>query len=261
MESRLKVFVGPSGDPELEGAVAAAGGEIVPAGEAEAIVWGSPDEGDLRTHLHPAVKWVQLYFAGVDDWIARGSLDGGRLWTSAKGVYGQNVAEHALALLLSGAADLATYCRATEWLHSEDAEPRRISDATVTIVGAGGIGQALIRLLAPFGANTLAVTRTGRPVAGVTASGGPEALPTFLRESDYVVLCLPLTSATMRLISHTELRTMKESGWLVNVGRGALVDTDALTEALDRGTIRAPHSTSQIPSPCPRHTHCGNRGA
>src|ERR687886_307545 len=146
------VYVGPDrehfgpehADTFLE-AVKRGGGRVTDAPEeAEAIVWLGSEIHRLPDLLHSGVRWVQLPSAGVEPWTENGLLDTERVYTSAAGAYADTVAEHALALMLAGARRLHECARATR---GEVGGGRLFAGSTVVILGAGGIGRALIRLL------------------------------------------------------------------------------------------------------------------
>lgn len=226
------VWVGPDRPPPLLAAIERAGGSLAPIDEANAIVWTRSDRGAirrLRGVLHPGIRWVQLDGAGIERWLEAGLVDRDRLWTAAKGAYGTMCAEHAVALVLAAAKRLPELARRTTW---SKLEGDRLEGKTVGVVGAGGIGREVIARLAPFGVRVLASTRTGRPVEGAARALGPGDLDEILDASDYVVLAAPLTAETRRLIGARELSLIGPDGWLVNVSRGALVDTAALVAAL-----------------------------
>jgi D-3-phosphoglycerate dehydrogenase len=247
LRSAPRVHVGPGPDEAIAEAVRDAGGELVAAEQAEAIVWlGEPDE--LRTLLHPEIRWVQLESAGIEDFLSRGVIDEERIWTTASQAYARLVAEHALALMLAGRRHLHTYVRARSW----DRGARDTLDGTtIAIVGAGGIGSALIELLAPWRVRVLAVTRSGRTVAGADVSLPSERIAEVWPVADVVVLAVPATAATAHLIGETELRAMREDAWLVNVARGGLIDTDALVRALAEGWIAGAALDVTDPEPLP----------
>jgi phosphoglycerate dehydrogenase-like enzyme len=184
---------------------------------------------------------VQLPSAGVEAWLDR--VDGSRVWTSAAGAYGLAVAEHALALMLAGARRLADCARAVTWT---DPPAAPLDGATVAILGAGGIGRALMRLLEPLDVRIIAVTRRGRD-GTLPADRMHEALP----DAHHVVIAAPATEGTRHLIGAAELEAMREDAWLVNVARGALVDTGALVDALARGAIAGAALDVTDPEPLP----------
>jgi D-3-phosphoglycerate dehydrogenase len=235
------VHVAPESDRAIEEAITAAGGQIGPLDEADALVWLNWDSNTFDVELPERVRWVQLPAAGVEKWLPR-TADG-RVWTSAAGAYGLPVAEHALALMLAGARRLAECARAQTWT---DPPARPLDGATVAIVGAGGIGRALMGLLAPLDVEVLAVTRRGRD-GTLPADRLLEVLP----DADHVVIAAPATPDTRHLVGAAELDAMRDDAWLVNVARGSLVDTDALVAALAAGAIGGAALDVTDPEPLP----------
>ncbi|OLT07762.1 hydroxyacid dehydrogenase [Pseudonocardia sp. CNS-004] len=243
------VFVGPKPAPELVEAVRSAGGRLAASpAEASALVWYGGGPAEFPALAHPGIRWVQLPNAGVEPWFEAGLVTSERVFTSAAGSYAPAVAEHTLALLLAAAKQLPTLARARTWTRPS---PATLRGATVGIVGAGGIGRALIAMLAPLGADVLAVTRSGREVPGARLSVGPDRLAEVLAAADHVVLAAPTTAATRSLIGAAELASMKPTAWLVNIGRGALVDTDALVAALAEERIGGAALDVTDPEPLP----------
>jgi phosphonate dehydrogenase len=110
--------------------------------------------------------------------------------------------------------------------------------ATTGIVGMGEVGQALAALLAPFGTRIVYHDARELPAAaGRRLQATRLSLPDLLAGSDVVVAALPLTSGTRRLVGRSELRLMRPGAFLVNVGRGSVVDEDAVADALDSGGL------------------------
>jgi phosphoglycerate dehydrogenase-like enzyme len=248
--SAPRIWIGPEPDGVIAAAVERGGGSVVEdASQAEALVWLSWQRaGEMAAAVHDGIVWVQLPSAGVDRWIDEGLLDDRRTWTGAQGTYAEEVAEHALAFLLAASRNLPQAARRRTWKRDDG---RRFADETVGIVGAGGIGRALIRRLQPFGVRVLAQTHSGRQIEGAAQSFGPDGLHELLAESDYVVLVAPLTDATRGLIGQRELDLIGPRGWLVNVARGALVKTDALVGALREGRIAGACLDVTEPEPLP----------
>ena len=230
-------------------AVAAGGGVVVDPPDAVGLVWTDPTDAlGLATVLRdsPGVRWVQLPFAGVDAFV--GVLDTSRAWTSAKGIYSEPVAEHALALGLAGLRCLPARARAHEWGRPAGS---RLMGQRVTILGGGGITVALLKLLAPFGVEATVVRRHPSPVEGAARVVGPERLADALPGACLVVLALALTPDTRGVIGARELALMDGEAWLVNVARGPHVDTDALVVALARGEIGGAALDVTDPEPLP----------
>jgi phosphoglycerate dehydrogenase-like enzyme len=230
-------------------AVRSAGGELVDASDAEALVWTDPAHADALGRLLadlPGVRWVQLPFAGVERFAAL--FGDGRTWTSTKGAYSEPVAEHALALGLAGLRQLPRRARARSW---GDQAGLRLAGSRVTVVGAGGITEAFLRLLAPFGVEATVVRRRVAPVSGAARVVGPEELPDVLPGARLVVLALALTPETRGIIGRAQLERMDGDAWLVNVARGGHVATDDLVSALRAGAIGGAALDVTDPEPLP----------
>src|SRR5690606_31886080 len=125
---------------------------------------------DLERALHPGIRWVQVKSAGVDHLLRAGVVDGTRTWTSARGAYAMEVAEHGLTLMLAASRRLHEIIPERRWGEPGSRFGTVFAGSRVTIVGAGGIGEALIRLMEPFHVHVSAVTRSGRSVAGAEVS-------------------------------------------------------------------------------------------
>ena len=176
----------------------AGGGELVDATHAEAIVWTDPAHPEALTELltsSPAT-WIQLPFAGIEKFVAAGTIDDVHTWTCAKGIYGPSTAEHALTLLLAAARCLNVHIRSKTWLERPGsgaasdrgarAPERRLAKGTIAIIGGGGIGRSLIEMLRPLGTEVIVVNRSGEtfPVQRARSRSIPwmrcSALPTSL---------------------------------------------------------------------------------
>ncbi len=246
----LNVTILPEDDPILAQAVVDGGGAVIPLGEqTEGIVWTvphSPERLGALLDAHPRVRWVQLPFAGVDAFIPifRDSI----AWTSAKGAYSEPVAEFALALTLGALRELPRRARATEW---GDKSGTMLYGLNVLVIGAGGIAQEFIRLIAPFRTHVTVVRRREQPMAGVERTVTTERLGEVLPDADVVVVAAAATSLTRKLIGGPELRAMRPTAVLVNIARGSLVDTDALADALVEGEIAGAAVDVTDPEPLP----------
>jgi D-3-phosphoglycerate dehydrogenase len=245
-----RIHVASTDRPDLEQAVQEGGGVLAPLEQADGLIALTGDPEQLPA-LPDGVRWVQLPSAGVEQWIRAGVVRDGRAWTSATGSFGLPVAEHALALMLAGEKALHAFARERSWAGEGRHQVRALEGETVLIVGAGGIGRALIGLLEPFGARVIAVTRRGRDVPGAERTLPAERLGEVWGEARHVVIAAPATDGTRRLVGAGELAAMREDAWLVNVARGSLVDTDALVEALRSGAIAGAALDVTDPEPLP----------
>jgi phosphoglycerate dehydrogenase-like enzyme len=164
-------------------------------------------------------------------------------FTSAGGAYATQVAEHALALLLAGVRGFARYARARAWTPVDD---RPLERSTVAVVGAGGIGHELIRMLEPHDVEIVAVTRSGRD--GTLPA---DRIGEIWGEADHFMICAPATEGTRHLVGADQLAQMKPHTWVVNIARGSLIDTDALVTALEEERIGGAALDVTEPEPLP----------
>lgn len=251
MADSPRVHVSPAND-DLAAAVRAGGGEVVDALDgADALVWTTPKPGGFPD-LPASVRWVQLPLAGIEAWLGADLLDAEHTWTSATGAYAETVAEHAVALLLAGVRDLPAAARATSWEPADVGGPiGTLRGATVAIIGCGGIGRAMVPALRGLGAEVLAVTRSGRAVDGAVRTVDAAGTDSVWDDADHVVVAAPATSATAHLVGASQLARLGARGWVVNIARGSLVDTDAVLAALDAGTIGGVALDVTDPEPLP----------
>ncbi len=257
-----RIAIGPhfsrSGDgaPEVSWAVDAVrdgGGEPVGADvpDVDGLVWlDATDPEALRLTIteQRRLRWVQLPFAGIERIAHARVLDPRLLWTCAKGAYAEPVAEHALALALTGLRRLPSFAAATTWGREAGTS---LYDRKVTILGGGGITEELLRLLAPFRVEATVVRRRADPVAGAARTVSTADLHDVLPGALVVFLALALTPDTTGIIGARELELMDRTAWLVNVARGAHVDTGALVEALASGDIAGAAIDVTDPEPLP----------
>ena len=222
----------------------------IPAQHADAealVVWGNPAEQlrDAARRL-TRLRWVQTLAAGPDAVLGAG-FEPDVVITAGTGLHDLTVAEHALALTLAAARRLNLLVRAQighRWAgelggRQPVATPdsfRTLRDARVAVWGFGGIAATLSPYLTALGAQVTGIARTagerhGFPV--VTAAD----LPSLLPSSDVLINILPATPETERAVDAPVLSLLPRHAWLVNVGRGATVDEDALLDALRSGRL------------------------
>lgn len=230
------------------------GGIVAPLSAAtRGLIYTSTRDVDtlVRTlERYPEIGWVQLPFAGIDAYgkAIVPAADRGVLFTSAKGAYAQPVAEHALMLTLALLRQLPLRLRANSWGASSGLS---LYGANVVIIGAGGIAREYLRLLEPFDASTTVVRRRADAVAGADRTITTAELDTVLRDADVVMLAAASTDETRTLINTERLAAMKSTAVLVNIARGALIDTDALIAALEEGSIYGAGLDVTDPEPLP----------
>lgn len=232
----------------LRDAIADGGGTLVSPDSADGLVWFSPTQPDaLRPVLASSpARWVQLPWAGVEPYLSMLTPD--RLWTCGKGVYAEATGEHALMLALALLRDLPERVGAESWGAQSGVS---LFDRPVTIVGGGGIGEVLLRLLAPFRCEVTVVRRHPQAMTGASSVVGPEGLHDALATAVVVFLALALTPDTAGIIGAAELACMRSDAVLVNVARGGHVVTDALVDALREGRLAGAGLDVTDPEPLP----------
>jgi phosphoglycerate dehydrogenase-like enzyme len=203
-------------------------------GEVEFFVPPHPPRADSVALLSrmPRLRVLQTLSIGVDHLL--GHVPVGAALCNGRSLHEANTAELAIGLALAAQRDLPYFFSAQqrgEWTYRISAGLAR---SNAVIVGHGGVGKAIAQRLAAFDVTTLCVARSARPpVLGI------ESLPAILPEADMVLLAVPLTRRTNRLVDREFLRAMRDGALLVNVSRGAVVDTDALVAEVSSGRLRA----------------------
>ncbi len=203
-------------------------------GEAEALLawrWSA----EIRPEERPVLgrlRFLQLISAGADG-LPFGEIPKGVTVAGNVGAYAEPMAEHVQAMALALAKRLPQ--RHAEMARGEFdsyAPSMSLDGAVCAILGYGGIGRAVARLMPALGARIHAINTTGRAEEGVERAGTLDDLDAVLGAADVLVICLPLTVRTRGLIGARELGLMKPDAILVNVARGAIVDEAALYEHL-----------------------------
>ncbi len=238
--------------------------EPIPPEQADAqalVVWGAS-----RAHLAsaavsmPNLRLVQSLSAGVDGILAAGF--GPQVAVAAGiGLHSVTVAEHTVALLLALVRRIPD-CLAAQARHEWSRElgglqPLRpegrittLLDARITIWGFGSIGQTLAPILAGLGARVTGVARSAGERAGFPVVAD-DALPAMLPETDVLIDILPATESTAGAIGAAVLAALPRHALVVNVGRGATLDQEALADALTSGAIGGAALDVTTPEPLP----------
>jgi phosphoglycerate dehydrogenase-like enzyme len=195
----------------------------------------------------PRPRWVHTVSAGVDHLMCPELAASDTVVTNARGVFDQPIAEYVAALVLAAAKDLPRtleYQRERTWRHRES---RRVAGTRACVVGTGPIGRAIARTLKALGVTTALVGRVPR-----TGIHGPADLDRLISRADWVIAAAPLTEQTYRMFDAHRFGVMQPSAFFVNVGRGQLVDEDALARALTRRWIAGAALDVFAAEPLPR---------
>jgi phosphoglycerate dehydrogenase-like enzyme len=191
----------------------------------------------------PSLRFVQTLTAGVDDVLAL--LPVGVTLCNAAGVHDASTAELAVGLAIASLRGFPGFVRAQDegaWLH---ARHDALADRRVLLLGAGSVGSAIAARLVPFEVDVTVVARTARE--GVS---GVRDLPSLLPAADIVILAVPYGTDTHHLVDEAFLAALPDGALVINVARGAVIDTDALLTELATGRLRAALDVTD-PEPLP----------
>jgi phosphoglycerate dehydrogenase-like enzyme len=227
------------------------------APEAE-VIFG---KGIPREALHgaPGLRWVQAGTAGVDGLLRAGiaslAAQRGVLLTNARGAHGIPISENVLTMMLCFATRMHVMLRGQRTREKSHrlvlGEKWELDGQTLLVIGLGDIGGTLAVKAKGLGMHVIGVRRSHQPVAGCDEVHTPRALPELLPRADHLALCLPLTRETEAIIGERELRLMKRTAHVYNVGRGASIDGAALRRALQERWIAGAGLDCVAPSDVP----------
>ncbi len=179
------------------------------------------------------LKWIQIGGAGAEFVLFPELIESDVILTNARGIFSEPIADHVFAMLLAltrGMKKAFEDQRKHVWAHVEAQE---LAGKVMGIIGPGGIGTAVAKRALGFGMRVVAVRRRAElPFEYAEKVWGREGLGELLRVSDAVAICAPHTRETRGMIGHAELELMKPTAYLLNVGRGKIVDEEALIEFL-----------------------------
>ena len=230
-------------------AVAAADFEVIHAGQ-ERIAEFLPQADIFCGHAKVPVpwddvvsagrlKWIQSSAAGMDHCLVPSVIASPIPVTSCSGLFAPQVAEQTMALLFGLIRSGNTFFSAQRKREFVRRPTDDLLGKTVGIVGLGGNGRRIAEVLVPFGVRVIATDLfpVNRP-SHVDQLWPADDLPKLLKESDIVILCVPLNAQTKHLISGREFSAMKPDAYFINVARGQVVDEEQLVAALGQGRLK-----------------------
>ena len=218
------------------------------AADAEAVLGAVEPEWLTGT----GVKWMHLPFAGANRHAGRpGAAE--RILTNSSGAFGATIAEHSLGMLLAFARHLPTYLKQAERGLWEDCGTEwGLIGRTALVLGTGDLGTQTALRLKAMGMRVIGCRRTGgRPEGPYDEMHASDGLDGLLPNADAVFCCLPSTPATVRMLDARRLALMRDDAVLINVGRGDLIDTDALVALLRQGKFTGVGLDVTDPEPLP----------
>ncbi len=206
------------------------------------IGWAIQPEQFMRARR---LRWIHSPAAAIHQLMFPELVRSDVIVTNAGGVHGPVVAEHAIAVLLALAKRLPQamhYQHKKEWaqetLWMEQPRPREIARATVLVIGMGSIGREFTARAKALGMRVLAVRENpAKGLDGADEVYGVPQLNAVLTQADYVLVCTPVTPSTKGFMDRERIGKMKPDSYLINVGRGSLVDERALLDAVQKNAI------------------------
>jgi phosphoglycerate dehydrogenase-like enzyme len=220
--------------------------------QADALI-GSCDVEAIRAGKR--LRWVQVYSAGVEKCMSSALIDSNIVLTNAKVIQGPQIADHAMALLLSltrGLHHAMAHKQQRRWAR-EEYDLIELRGKTALIIGLGGIGTQVAERAAAFGMRVLATDPKDIPyLNSVERVGKPDQLRELLPRADVIFMCAPHTPETERMLGKEEFSLMKRGAYLVNVSRGKTIDTNALVAALRSEQLSGAGLDVTDPEPLPK---------
>lgn len=217
--------------------------DLLPALDQADIALLAPQIAPEALLARPHLRWVQIDSSGLERFARPELLDGPTLVTGSAGRSAPVLAEHALMFMLSHTYRLPFLLdaqRQRRWAPEAIEGRRGLFGQCVGIVGMGQTGQELARMCKMLNMRVLGYNRSRRDVAAVDTlytGARDDGLPRLLEQADFVVLCLALTDETRDIIGAPELKAMKPTACLINLGRGELVQEPPLVVALNSGEL------------------------
>jgi len=195
----------------------------------EAMMAGAVPAGLLPAM--PRLRWAQAMSAGVDNWLALPDLPSGLTLTCARGTHTESMPENIIGALFHVAkpyAQVAEHQKQSKWVHTV-AQP--LTGKTLGILGLGAIGQEVARIAVALGMHVIGTKRRPTRIPNVAEVLAPERTDEVLSQSDFVLLLLPATPETENFIDAKRLARMKPSAWVLNFGRGQIINDADLMAA------------------------------
>lgn len=186
------------------------------------------------------LKLIHSVIAGIDGFINSEIKDLPVRITCTKGIHGYPIADHTLAFIFAFLRNLHGFFQAKlnrEYLNEAGYKCDETFEKTVGIIGTGNIGMYIAKKCKLIGFRVLGLKRTPVESEWLDVCYSDKEMDKLLQESDFVVIAIPSTPDTEKLIGEKELGMMKKSAYLINIARGAVIDEEALIKALEENTI------------------------
>jgi phosphoglycerate dehydrogenase-like enzyme len=198
------------------------------------------------------LKWIHALTTGVDYLVNLPSLKKGVILTSTRGIHGPQVSEMAFLLMLALNRNFSQVVRNQDKGAWERWPGKLLWKKKVAILGVGVIGEEIARKCKAFGMEVFGIDIIRRKLDCVDVFYGPEDIVKVAKEVDYLVIVAPNTPETEKIVDSKVLSAMKPTAFLLNLGRGELVDEEALVRVLKSGKIGGAGLDTYLQEPLPK---------
>lgn len=202
------------------------------------ITYGFEVQPDFLDKL-PNLKWIQVFQTGIEhiplEEVAKRNI----ILTNVRGIYGTGMSEYVMSIILYEIREIERFVQDKKARRYERSElVDEVQSKTIGIFGTGAIGQEVAKKAQAFDMNVLGFNTSGRPVENFDETYTWDQKDELIQKCDFIVLLLPLIDETYHFLSKKEFELMKESAYLINIGRGPLIDESALLHALDHNQLK-----------------------
>ncbi len=205
------------------------------------VILSNPVVPDDIVQRAPQLSWLQLTSAGVDRLLGSAVVRSHVTVTTASGIHAVPISEYVIGAILAFAKGFPKATRSQMERRWNPYWPEELEGKTLGVLGLGAIGSRVAELGQALGMRVLAARRSANERQAADGCSlevlPPSEIPYLLAESDYVIVAVPLTPESRRMIGEAELRSMKRTAVIVNIARGAIIDEPALVRALKEGWI------------------------
>jgi phosphoglycerate dehydrogenase-like enzyme len=215
------------------------------------VVIGVPERRDRLAQRAPDLRWLHCTSAGVDGLLPVDWLPAGVAFTNNRGAHGVKAEQYmrmAYTMLNCRMPEIIANQHARRW---EQLYSPGLAGKTALIVGLGDLGRAAARAASQLELKVIGVSRSGKKVRPAEAVHTLSRLDSLLPRADYVVMAVPLTPETHRLLNATRLGLLKRGAAVINIARAAVVDNAALAARLERGDLGGAVLDVVEPEPLP----------
>jgi D-2-hydroxyacid dehydrogenase (NADP+) len=198
--------------------------------------------------------WVHCIRAGIDEFPTDRYAETDTKLTNSPGIHATTIGETVAGMMLMFARRLHRYRdnqHDNEWRVEPYDAAFTLNGETICVIGLGTLGEGVALRADALGMDVVGVRRRPKPVPGVREVFRPDDLHDAIADARFVVLCVPLSNNTEKMIGADEFAVMRDDSYLINVARGAIVDENALIDSLDTGEIAGAGLDAHVEEPLP----------